>query len=319
MGYGMGGQIGISFQETTSVLFQDSMDFFPFISESIGESIDPKMAEGMTGRFDEGDHYEGLHDVGGDLSLEIHPILFGKLLKAWHGHESATLQGSCYLHAFVPVDSDYSAVSALPPMTIEAYRDVGTAFYYYDMTLDSLSVEIAPGEIFKSTASFKGGRADFKAAQAASYEQGSYFTWDQSSVQLEGVAVDQIGGINVTFGHAIEPKAVLDGTKFQNRQKRSGYRSIEVAGTLFFDTQDEFFNWRNQAMQTLRITATGQTLSGSQSANLDIDIPKFVFTEYPVAMGGPGEIEVSFSGRAKYHAGSGTLSLVTMVNTKGAY
>jgi hypothetical protein len=84
--YGMLGHIGISFQQSYGTAYTDSLHYFPFISESITEEIEALNKEGLVGRFDEGDHVEGAHNINGDINIELPPETAGVLLKAWMGH-----------------------------------------------------------------------------------------------------------------------------------------------------------------------------------------------------------------------------------------
>ncbi len=158
MAYGMKGHIGISFQQSFGTAFTGSMFYIPFISESIVEAIPPIISEGITGRFEEGDSYEGAHEIGGDITIPAHPILIGLALKAWMGQSSSALTTSYYTHTFKPRTSDFDDFAAVPPITIEVYRDAGSAYQYYDMLCSNLTFEYAHNALIKVTTTFKGGK-----------------------------------------------------------------------------------------------------------------------------------------------------------------
>lgn len=317
--YGMLGHVGISFQESYGTVYTSSMDYAPIISEGISEDIEALSAEGMTGRFEEGDHYEGNHSIAGDIVMELHPTLAGKLLHACLGQNSGTLAGSVYTHEFVPKTSDWDNKAALPPMTLEIYRDSGSAYHYYDACLNQLAIEIANGAITKATAGFIGGNFAWANKGTPSYPTGSYYTFDVSSISVGGSAVDVMSQISITVNNQLEAKHTLNGSRFPSRIKRSGYRTVEIAGTLLFEDTVEAKNFRDQTLQQLIVTCTGPSITTSQNNVFKYDIPSMLYTAFPANIGGPGLIEVGFSAKAKYDSGSGNIGTFTMVNTKANY
>jgi len=143
------------------------------------------------------------------------------------------------------------------------------------------------------------------AKQTPSYPAGSEYVWDQCSISLGGTAIDEMSTISLTFNNNLEGKGTLNFSKFFNRIKRAGYRTIEISGTLLFTNQTEADAFRNQTERRLVIT----TKQGCSF--LEIDIPSMRYNVFPVNIGGPGQIEVGFSGSAKYNSTSGTMIEIT--------
>jgi len=321
MAYGMEGHLGIGFQSSYGTAMTTSYHWFPFISETLNESIPDLVSESIRGRMEEGESFEGYHEIAGDVVVEAHPILIGKLFKAWCHTTSyaATLVASHYTHEFMPAPVDFDALAAVPPMTIEVYRDAGSAHQYYDMCLNTLALEIAHGSIIKATAGLIGGSFAKAAKKSSSYLTGSEFTWDQASIQIGGTAVDELSTITVTLNNNLEAKGTLDGTKLPNRIKRAGFRTIELAGTMLFVNDTEFDIYLNQTRQEFIITVTGQAVSSGYNASLEIALPSVFYTAFPPNIAGPGLIESSLTGKAKYNADSGTIGRFTVVNTLATY
>ena len=322
MSYGMKGHVGICFQQSFGTAFTSSMHYFPIINETLTENIPPLLSEGLRGRFDEGPSFEGPHDIGGDIVAEAHPILMGVLLKAWCGYSSGTIQGSCYSHEFKPRTTDFDDMAAVPPMTIEVYRDAGSAHQYYDCLCNALNIENAHGTIVKVTAGLIGGNFAKAVKTVPSYLTGSEFTWNQTSISFQGSAggaIDEVSQITIAMNNNLEGKGTLDNTKTFNRIKRGGFRTIEVSGTILFVDDDEFDQWRNQAAQPAVMTVTGQEISSGYNAEFKADFPEMRYNEFPVNIGGPGMIEVGFGAAAKYNADSATMAEFTLVNTQAAY
>lgn len=321
MGYGQNGHIGISFQQSLGTQFVSSMDYFPFVSESLNESIESLMSESLQARYDEPDDYEGMHEVAGDVVIEVHPHLAGKLFKAWAGqHSMDGYVGSCYQHRFIPRQTDWSLERcAVPPMSIEVYRDTGSAYLYYDMCLNQLALEISQGAIYKATASFVGARFAWLAKSTPSYIPGSFYAWDVCSVSLAAAGVSDVSELTITLNNNLVTKSYMDLSKYPNRILRDGFRSIEIAGTMLLSGDTQARAYRNRTQQRLVVTATDPTTVALGHNQLEIDIPKMLYTEFPANIGGPGLIEVGFTAKGKYDATSGYAVQFTVVNTSAAY
>ena len=318
-GYGMLGHVGISFQNSYGGSNVTSMEFFPIISESISEEIEDLVSEGMYGRFEEGPSYEGMHNIAGDIVFEAHPIYVGKALKAWNGQSSSTLVDSAYVHSFIPRAEDFDQYAAAPPMTIEIYKDAGSAFLFYDLVCNEFTVEIANGALWKVTMSVIGGKFSKAVKQTASYLPGDAYPWDATSITLGGVAVDEMSTITIKGSNALEAKHTLNGTKTPGFVKRSGYRTLEISGTVLFLSQTEYDNFTNRTQQRLLINTRGQTVAESYTADLKIDVPQLLYTAFPTNIGGPGMIETSFTGKGKFDTTSNYLMEWTLTNTRDAY
>jgi len=319
MAYGMDGHIGISIQASMGTANTTSVDYAAMISESITETIEWIADERLQGRYDESLSREGGHTIEGDVVVEMQPILFGKLAKMWGGVSSGTLVGSVWTHVVKPTATDWGALSAVPPVTLHVYRGVDSSFQYSDMAFNQLTVEIENGQIVKNTASFVGGNFAFINKSTPSYAAGSVYAWDVVSLSIGGAAPVNIPNVTITMNNNVTAKPVLDGTKTPGRNKRDGMRSYEISGTAYFDNDDEYTNWRNHTSQRFFVHMKGSTISTSQSNAITIDIPSMVWDAYPVNMGGPGEIEVSFTGKGYYSPTSACAITITTVNTKAGY
>jgi hypothetical protein len=317
MAYGMGGAVGITMQQSFGTAYTTGMKFQPFISESITESIPPVIVEGLRGIYDDGDSLEGPHEISGDIVFEIDPCMIGYWLKGFchsTSYETTTVTSYYYTHEFMPAQDDFDAMAATPPMTIEAYRDAGSAFQYHSCCVNALTFEFAHGALIKSTVGIIGAGLAMAAKQTATYEPFSEFTWDQTSISLAGAAVDEIVDMTVTMTNNLEAVSTIDGTTYPNRIQRAGKRTIEISGTILFIDEAEANIFRAQTERRLVVT----TQQGCNAINLDI--PSMRYNAFPVNMGGPGKIAVGFTASAKYNAGSGTaIQITTTVHSLASY
>jgi len=321
MAYGMQGHLGIGFQSSYGTAMVTSYHYFPLISESLVETVPELVSEGMRSRLDEGNNFVGFKEIAGDIVIEAHPILLGKLVKAWCHITSyvPTAVASHYTHEFMPAPVDFDAMAAVPPMTLEIYRDAGSAHQYYDCLLNTLTLEIAHGAIVKATAGIIGGNAGKVVKTAPTYLTGSEWTWDQASIQIGGVAVDEASTMTITLTNNLAAKGTLNGTKYANRIKRDGYRTVEIAGTMLFIDDTEFDLYRAQTKQAFVVNVAGQACSSGYNTAILIDMPEVIYTAFPPNIAGPGQIEAAFTGKAKYCVGSATAVKFTLTNTLATY
>jgi len=90
------------------------MHYLPILTESMLETKPRLASEAIRSRYEAGPKYEGLNEVGGELSSEVHPILIGMALKAWCGQASGSIGTSEYTHTFLPLQSDFDSKAASP-------------------------------------------------------------------------------------------------------------------------------------------------------------------------------------------------------------
>ncbi len=318
--YGDLGFLGMSFQNSWGTSNASSMDYFPIVSENLTHDIEQIITQTLQARFEEGPTYPGIESFKGDVVMEMHPIHAGKILKAWCGQSSSTLVGSVYTHVFIPRQSDWDDYAALPPVTVEVYRDNGSSSYlFYDMQIDALSIEIGNGTVWRTTMSLIGGKFKKQAKATPTYAAGSGYPWDVTSLQLGGSANDDHTKITVKCNNKLKAVYTLDGTRTANKIKRGDKRTVDISGTAVYLDDTEADKFRAQTNQRMIVAAKGQSLTSSQNANFEIDVPQMRYTSYPANIGGPGMIEVSFGGSAKYDESSAYLVKFTLQNTRAGY
>jgi hypothetical protein len=318
--YGNQGHVGLSFQSSWGTANQTSLDFIPFISETFQQKIPELVSEGMRSRYEQGPGFTGFNEVGGDVVCEVHPVMIGKLLKAWCGTvNSSTLVDSVYQHTFIPLQSDFDEFAPVPPMSAEVYRGTGSGTLYSNLCLNALNIEMAHGAVVKSTATFIGGKAAKLSKSTPSFLVGSEYTWNQASVSLAGTGISTVKNLTISPNNSFKAYGTLDGTLFPNRIVRDGFRTIEISGTMILDGDAQKDIYIAGTTQNLKITLTGQTVSSGYNAQLIMEFPSFKYTEYPDNISGPGLIEISFKGRADYNVGSAHMVKFTAQNTVATY
>lgn len=318
MGYGIGGFLAVSRQQSFGTA-TSSWEYVGIISESLTTNIEQLIEENLYGRFDEPDQREGLLTVAGDVVFEPHPITLGHFLRAVSGQASATAVDSSFTWQFVPKQTDFDDLCALPPYTLQVYRSVGSAYQFTDAIVHTLAVEITAGAIVRATASIMARVSSLMNYTTASYPTGDPWMWNQASVSMAAAANSDMESVTVTIDNPVEGVPLLDGTKIHGRYKRTGFRTVRIAGTQDFSTQTQYNIFRSQSRQAIDITLRGAATATSYYNTLTLEMPQVVYSTFGAEIGGPGRISASYEGKAEYDTGSSYTIRPTLVNTRAAY
>jgi hypothetical protein len=321
MSYGLDARVGICFQNSFGTALTNSIHWLPFISEGLETTKEPLISANMTGRFDEGQLYEGVNEIAGTIETEANPIALGAVMKAFFGAPTTVQSTGIYAHTFKPATSDFDLYSAKRPVTIvKNLADGGSAHQYYDMGASKFSLAIANGELLKCSVDFQGGKYAQIAAPAATLPSGLGWTWDVTSVTIATSAQTTLRELSIDIEEGTENKHVLGTAKTPGRWKRTGPRVTNVSGTIVFDNQNEYQQFLSQSERELivNLKGTAQIQSGYYET-LKIQLPSFRYMEFAPAAGGPEEIEVGFSGKGIYSTTSATAIQITLVNTQPTY
>ncbi len=308
----------LKFAKYVSTINSEGGTFVPIISESIVLNKEALISEELKGRFEEGGYYEGYNTITGGFSSEVHPVDIGTIFKAWCGASSSTLVSSVYQHVFNPVNVDFDDMAAVPPLTVEVYREAGSAFLYYDMLCDKITLDYSHGALTKCAVELIGGKFQTSNKVTPTYLEGEYYQWDTTSISLGGNAATTISNLSLSFSNGLSNVGTLDGTRTPNRTKRSGFRTLEISGVLLFEDMTEFDNFRNQTSQQMIINTTGETIGNAVNA-IKIDIPRMRYVSFSAPMQNKGLVQANFSAKAEYDETSSYLLEITLTNTKDSY
>lgn len=320
MAYGHQGHVAFSFQQSFGTTFVGSPHYLTILSETLTDKIEELTSESISGRFDENDDYGGMKGIEGEIVVEIHPAEIGPLMKAATGVHSIGFVESCYAHTFIPNTTDWTPeVCALPPFTVEVYRGTGSAYRYSDCLANTLKIDIAQGAFLKASLGIVGARFAWAQKLTPAWQPGSYMTWDVCSVQLAGSAVSDISQLSIGINNNLAGKAFLDMKKYPSRILRSGRRMVEISGTALLNGDTQARAFENKTKQRWLVTATMPNTINLAHEQIEIDVPQFVYTEFPANLSGPDLIEVSFSGKGKLDTTSNYSIQFSLVNTAAAY
>lgn len=321
-GYGQTTRLGISFQDSGGTSNVDSMHWLPFVNEGVGLDIPPLVSQNMRGVFDEGQDYQGAKMIAGDIVAEAQPLPIGVMLKAVFGEPSTVTSGSLYTHTFKPRTSDWDSKFANQPFTLHKFLGDtgGSAQLFYDLNGNTLQLGVGAGEFLTATMGVVGGTHSQVAPSAASFPTGNRFTWDVASLSIGGSAIDHFSQFSVMLSEQLEAQHTVNGSKYPSRIKRTGFRTVEVSGTLKFETQNELDDFLAGTTQAAFINFVGASnITSGYNEALLLTLPELVWRENKPAAGGPGAIEVSVTGKGQYHVGSANALTVTLVTTQAGY
>lgn len=321
MSYGQDTRIAISFQNSYGTANVGSLHHMEPISESVNLAKAQLTQKGLRGLYDEGAAQEGINTVAGDLIIEAKANALGVLLAATNNLSATVTSAALYTHTFKPRTADHSIPSAEKPFTYLKYLgDTGSAHQYSDLNANNLELAISNGELLTAKIGIVGGSFARIAAVAATYSQSNAIDWSVSSASCGGVALSGIKQLTVTQDNKLAAKHYLDTDKFPARIKRTDKRTISVSGTLVFDDQVEFNEFIAQSEQRLFINLVGTSnVQSGYPESLLIDIPSMRYTEFPIPVGGAGELELSFKAAAKYNVGSATAITYTLACGKAGF
>lgn len=311
MAYGINAVLGMAFQTSYgSSAGVSSAQWFQFNSESVGIKKPPLVSQAMRGVFDEAPTYEGPNTVEGTFAIDARAADLGYLLKASVGSAgSVTAIGSGFTHHFKPVNRDFDDKSAMVPFTLFKYLGVGSGDSFPDLNGSTLELSIANGELAQATLGVVGGRyaQTSLSNNATSYYTSDRIAWDVASLQIGGAAIDFGSAITITIDNKLEAKHALRVGKFPSAIKRTGTRTISVNGTLRFESHAEKLAYLNQTERNLTLHLQGITnISSGVRESLTVIVPAFRYTDHPDAANGPTDLEVGFTGVAKYDTSSAT-------------
>lgn len=292
-------------------------DHVESMSESIASALDRFETRNIVGRFTEPDDAAGVERHQGGWVFHGHPVSIGYALNGVFGINSVTSLATNFMrNDFTPKQSDQSSLHPLPPYTIEAYRAgtlVNTSFRYAGAQFSGLTMALAPNQDLRCTAAVIAKARTFLAKSTPSFPGSPVhpFTFDTASLSLGGSAVDRIEALTIAIDNQLEGVPTLNNDNEIAKVRRTGPPMIAISGTVDFVDMTDFESYIDQTEQRLVLS-----LFKANSFQLVIDVPRMIYTAFPVSMPGRERLTVDFTGKARYHTGSGNAIKVQLTTTQ---
>lgn len=316
-GYGMLGHVGIG-KETTWGTAVTATDYFESLNEGITAVPDRFETRNIVGGMYEPDDEAGVLRIAGDVTLPGHPVPLGHLLYGALGNNSGSVVVSGFLfeNKFNVKASDTSSLHPLPSYTFEVFRDVGSAQQYDGVQFAALTMAVQPNQELRCTASIIGKGTQNIEATTPSFPGSpvGFFQFDTASISLNGTGVSIVEALSVAIDNQLEGIPALNASTEIARVKRTGPPTVRVSGTVVLEDIVEYQKLINQTEFPMVINMTK-----ANSFTLMIEVPRLVYTGFPLGMAGRERQTVSFNATGRYHTGSAAAIEVTLTNTKSDY
>lgn len=316
-GYSFNGFIGIA-KETSGNVAVAAQNYLEAISEDLSASLDRFAPKNIIGAYYEPDDVKGLTRVGGSIIIPGNARDLGYLLGGALGIQSNTviLSGFLYHHEFKYETSDWDTKYAARPLTFEVYRDVTSSQQYAGCNISQLQLGVAPNQELRATAQIIGTAQSHITKTTPTFVSSPTdpFTFDTASISIGGSGVDTFEGFNLTLNRQLEGVPTLNNSSTISRIRRTGPQLVRLSGTVTFEDITAYLDFINQTERRITMSFTK-----SSSFQMVIDIPRFVYTTFPIPMSGRGRISASFDGMGRYHTGSATAVKIDLWNTTSGF
>ena len=315
MSYGFAGHIGVA-KEVTWGTAVAATDYIESFSESIASVIERFETRNIIGVFTQPDDIGGARRHQGDWVFHGHPVSMGYALDGVFGINSVSvvLSGFLHLNEFTPLQSDQNSLHPLPPYTMEIFRAgtvVTTSFQYAGCQFGGIAMNVVPNQDLRCTVNVIGKTRNMIAKSTPSFPGSPVhpFTFDTCSVQLDSAAITRVEALTITYQNNLEGILTLNAANEIQKVRRSTSPLITVGGTMDFESLADFNTFAAQTEQTLKVSFTK-----ANSFALVIDMPRVVFTEYPVVIPGRERLTVDWSMKGFYNAGSANAMKVSLTS-----
>lgn len=288
-------------------------DYVELLSENLTTGIDRFPTRNIFGGFYEPDDYAGVRRTAGSIVHAAHPVSVGHLLKAAFNNvsQSVILSGFLWNLHFTGTKSEFADGVPRQPYSLEVNRNISSGSHSYaGALLNKLTLSLAPNQDLRCTAEWIAKTRAMIAATTPTFPGSSTdpFTFDTASVQIAGAANTRVEAFQLSIDNQLEGLPALNNSNEIARIRANGPQMIRISGTLDFADNQEELDFVNQTERSLILT-----LTRAQSFAMLIEVPRFVYTTFPVGMPGRDRQTIGFDGMARFVQSS--LAAVRMVLT----
>ena len=305
-------------KETTWGTAIAATDYIELLSESLTTGIDRFPTRNIFNGWYEPDDYAGLRRSAGGIVHAGHPLSVGFLLKAAFTNNSIStvLSGFLYRNTYTGVKSEFADGVPRQPYTLEVFRDINSSHQYAGAMLNRLELALAPNQDLRCTAEWLARSQLMIAATTPTFPASSTdpFAFDTASVQLAGAANTRVEALSISIENQLEGIPTLNNASTIARVRTTGPQMIRIRGTLDFPDFTEQQDFINQTERALSLN-----IFKSNSFNLLVEVPRMVYSAFPVGMPGRGRLTVAFEGMARYLSSSAAAIMMVISNTKSNY
>lgn len=319
-GYAFYGHVGLT-KETTwgTPVAVPSGSFLEAVSENVTLAIERFTVQNIVGMLREPDDYVGLRRVEGEVVVPGYPYGLAPLLQGTFGQivsYTVVLSGFLWTLDIRPATAETGADNPLTPYTFEIFRDVTSAHRYAGAQMNKLTLTLEPNQALRARVGLIAKTTSMIAKSTPTYPGSPTdpFTWDSASVSLAGAAVDYVESLTIDFDNQLEGIPALTNQTDITRVRRKGPQLVRVSGVVGLEDLSQYAAFVQQSEAVLRVSVT----RGS-SFQLVLDVPRLVYSAFPLGMAGRERQTVSFEGVGRHNVGSGYAIRALLTTTRSNY
>lgn len=320
MAYGFSGYIGIA-REAAWGSAVNATTFVEALNENVNVSLDRFPYKNIIGSMAEPDDQAGVRRVGGQMAFAANPGNIGFFLMSLFNNDIVTIpaSGTLWTHTFkspTNSNSEFSTTSPSVPYTVEVFRDVTTATQYAGCLVSALAFNFAPNQDVRVSATLIGRSTRYAAAQTPTFpgSPAKPFVFDTVSLSLAGVANTKVEALNISIENQYQGIPALDMSTNISKIRRTGPQMVNVTGTVDFSSHAEYDEFLSQSETNMKVSVTR-----ASSFQLAFDVPRLVYTAFPLGIPGKERLMVSFTAKGFYHASSATGIAVALTTVQSYF
>lgn len=315
-GYGFAGHIGFA-KESSGGTAVAATNYIEALSENIAEVIERFDVKNIVGRYAEPDDMGRLHRVSGDVSFPAIPEELGFFLRGCLGIQSnAQIVSGLHTHNFTMRTSDFDTAFAQDPYTFEISRDVTSAQQITGCNIAQLAFSASPNQDLRISMSLIGKAVTNITATSPTFTTSPTdpFAFDTCSISIGGAANAKLEGLNLTINNQLNGIARLNNSTTIAAIRRSGPHMVRLSGNIAFEDIEEYLDFKNQTEVAMKFS-----FFRANSFHLEFDLPRVIYTSFPLGMSGRDRQVVGFDAMARFHTGSNEAIQINLTNTTSGY
>lgn len=250
--------------------------------------------------------------------MDAEPASLGHFLLAALGKVTSAANAGAtgsYDHTFVPANT-------LPSYTLEG-SDGTMNRTLAGSKLDTLTLSVEAGS--DGTLSLESewkvkSVADKASAATPNYTDKKPFVFHKATIEKGGAANANLTSLELEISNNLKDDqfAITNSREVQSIDE--GMREVTGSADMRFKNKQDYINFMNGTMDSLKITFEGDTISGSVKEKLVIELPKIMYDSFEVPMGGPDdEVIASLEFTALLDSTAGFEVKATLTNQVASY
>jgi hypothetical protein len=317
MAYGFAGHIGYAVETNWgSGVAVSSGDYIEAMTEDLSLDIERFGYKAIIGNLAEPDDDTGLFRVTGGIQFAANPMWLLPFMKScFHSVVTTSETGPLYNHAFQTTSGGEDFDTQVPntPYTFEIFRDVGTSMQYNGCLVNQLDFTFSVDGPVMCDAQIVGRDAEAIASTTPTFvtSPAKPFNFQTVSLSVGGAGTALIESLTVSIQNNLEGLGSLNLSNRISKIRRNNHQMVELSGTLDFTNNTEYQNFVDQTEQRFVVSVTR-----AESFQLVLDMPRVVYTAFPVGIPGRERITVDFTGKAFVDQGSGLAIKATLTTVQ---